>query len=128
MTLTKKVHYLFFLFFIFISVVALSSIFNHVIALSDDSSNTYTKAYFCSAITNGYGNGDCILLENRDANGNVLYGLIDSGRKIATQNNSSTIVKDFLTQHGVTKLAFVLITHSHGDHNGDAQTVLNHFK
>ena len=41
-----------------------------------------TRAYFCSEITYTYGNGDCILLENTDLDGNKVYGLIDAGRKI----------------------------------------------
>ena len=85
-----------------------------------------TRVYFSSEVTKTYGNGDCILLENYDSNGNVKYGLIDTGRKI-TSPNSSTRVKDFLISHGVQELEFVAITHSHGDHNGDAMTVLQNF-
>ena len=90
-----------------------------------------TKAYFLSEVTNGYGNGDCILLENYDSNGQVHYGLIDTGREIKTKDNngnSSTKVNDFLKLHMKTnELDFVIITHSHGDHNGDTITVINNF-
>ena len=89
-----------------------------------------TRAYFCSEITYTYGNGDCILLENTDLDGNKVYGLIDAGRKINVndkEGNQSTVVKEFLREHGVDKLQFLAITHSHGDHNGDALTVLDNF-
>ena len=90
-----------------------------------------TKVYFCSEITKTYGNGDCILLENYDSKGNKIYGLIDTGRKIIKNEddvNSPTVVQDFLKEHGVEKLEFLAITHSHGDHNGDAITVLDNFE
>lgn len=89
-----------------------------------------TIAYFSSEVTKGYGNGDCILLENYDSNGNKIYGLIDTGRKITTTDNEekeSTVVKNFLQSHGVEELEFIIITHSHADHNGDTLTVLNEF-
>ena len=78
---------------------------------ASDLTNT-TKAYFCSEITQNYGNGDCILLENYDSNGNKTYGLIDTGRKISTINNqgeNSTIVNAFLKNHGVTELEFMAL-------------------
>ena len=82
-----------------------------------------TNVYFLAEITKGYENGDCILLENIDSNGNITHALIDNGRKI---NNS--VVCDFLKKHNVEKLSFLCITHSHGDHNGDSMSVLNQFK
>lgn len=90
-----------------------------------------TRVYFLSEITKGYGNGDCILLENYDSNGNKIYGLIDAGRKISKQDtdgNDSTSLKEFLKNHGVEKLDFFAITHCHSDHNGDALTVLDNFE
>lgn len=90
-----------------------------------------TKVYFLSEVTAGYGNGDCILLENYDSKGEVHYGLIDTGNKVNTvddNGNASTKVNDFLKAHMKTnELEFVIITHSHGDHNGDAETVINNF-
>lgn len=90
-----------------------------------------TRVYFSSEVTKNYGNGDCILLENYDANGNKIYGLIDAGNKVKKEDadgNSSTVVKEFLKDHGVEKLEFLAITHSHGDHNGDALVVLDNFE
>lgn len=100
-------------------------------AMVDNSLVNATRVYFNAEVTKSYGNGDCILLENYDANGNKIYGLIDAGRKIVkndSNGNSSTVVKNFLNDHGVTKLDFLFITHSHGDHNGDALSVLNNFQ
>ncbi len=90
-----------------------------------------TRVYFSSEVTKNYGNGDCILLENYDSKGNKIYGLIDAGRKINKNDENgkaTTVVKDFLEKHGVKELKFLAITHSHGDHNGDAITVLDNFK
>ena len=41
-----------------------------------------TNVYFLAEITKGYENGDCILLENIDSNGNITHAMIDNGRKI----------------------------------------------
>ncbi len=90
-----------------------------------------TKAYFCSPITKGYGNGDCILLENYDSFGNKVFGLIDAGRDIAkpdVNGVNSSVVVEFLKSHGVKKLDFMAITHLHIDHMGDAVSVLKNFK
>ena len=35
---------------------------------------------FLDDITRGYENGDCILLENIDSDGNITHALIDTGR------------------------------------------------
>lgn len=97
---------------------------------SDKLINT-TRVYFSAEITKGYSNGDCILLENYDSEGNKTYGLIDTGRQILkkdSEGNNSTVVKEFLKKHGVTNLEFLAITHSHGDHNGDVLTVLDNFE
>lgn len=115
-------------FLIFFILVLIS---NKIYATESGTLKNTTRAYFCSEITKNYGNGDCILLENYDSNGNKIYGLIDAGRKINTNDengNSTTVVKDFLEKHGVKKLEFLAITHSHGDHNGDALTVLDNFE
>ena len=90
-----------------------------------------TRIYYSAEVTRSYGNGDCILLENFDGNGNKIYGLVDTGRKISkndSNNQQSTVVKEFLKEHGVDKLEFLLITHSHGDHNGDALTVIDNYE
>ena len=82
-----------------------------------------TNIYFLAEITRGYGNGDCILLENIDSNGNITHALIDTGRNI-----NGGVVCDFLKRHNVQKLSFLCITHSHGDHNGDTISVLSKYK
>lgn len=103
----------------------------NVYADSDETLKNTTRVYFSSEITKTYENGDCILLENYDSEGNKIYGLIDAGRYISkkdSEGNNSTVVKEFLKGHGVEKLEFFAITHSHGDHNGDALTVLDNFE
>ena len=120
--LKKVLKILFFIIFIFF--------IKDVNANSNQILSTFTRVYFSSEVTKTYGNGDCILLENYDKNGNKIYGLIDTGRKILKNDEnskSSTVVKEFLKNHGVKKLEFLAITHSHGDHNGDALTVLDNF-
>ena len=82
-----------------------------------------TIVYFLAEITKGYGNGDCILLENIDENGNITHALIDTGRIV-----NGGVVCNFLEKHGVQKLVFLCITHSHEDHNGDTISVLDKFK
>ena len=82
-----------------------------------------TNVYFLAEITKNYGNGDCILLENIDFNGNILHALIDTGRKVY-----NGVVCKFLKKHNVKKLEFLLITHSHGDHNGDTLSVIDNYK
>ena len=82
-----------------------------------------TNVYFLAEITKNYGNGDCILLENYDINGNIIHALIDTGRKVY-----NGVVCKFLQKHNVKKLDFLLITHSHGDHNGDTISVFDNFK
>ena len=82
-----------------------------------------TNVYFLAEITRGFENGDCILLENIHSNGNIKHALIDTGRYV----NGGAVCK-FLEKHKVQKLEFLCITHSHGDHNGDALSVLNKYK
>ena len=82
-----------------------------------------TSIYFLSEITKNYGNGDCILLENYDINGNIIHALIDTGRKVY-----NGVVCKFLQKHKVKKLDFLLITHSHSDHNGDTISVIEKYK
>ena len=82
-----------------------------------------TNIYFLAEITRNYGNGDCILLENIDINGNILHALIDTGRRVY-----DGVVCKFLKKHNVKKLEFLLITHMHIDHNGDAISVIENFE
>ena len=82
-----------------------------------------TNIYFLSEVTKNFGNGDCILLENIDSNGNIVHALIDTGRKVY-----NGVVCKFLKKHNVKKLEFLLITHSHGDHNGDTISVIDNYK
>lgn len=116
------------IFFIILFFIILINFNNEILAVQYK--NT-TKAYFLAEITEGQGNGDCILLENYDSKGEVHYGLIDAGREIKTtddEGNNSTKVKEFLKKYmKKDELEFILITHSHGDHNGDALTVINNF-
>ena len=118
---TKKIFFI----IIFILIINLN---NNIFAAQY---KNITKAYFLSETTNGYGNGDCILLENSDSSGQVHYGLIDAGREIKTKDSNgkdSTKIIDFLKAHMKTnQLDFIIITHSHGDHNGDAVNIINNF-
>ena len=82
-----------------------------------------TNVYFLSEITKNFGNGDCILLENIDINGNIIHALIDAGRKVY-----KGVVCKFLKRHNVKKLEFFLITHMHNDHNGDAVSVIKNYE
>lgn len=116
---------------IFIFLILCMIITKEVYA-SDEEENikNTTIAYFSSEVTKTYGNGDCILLENYDSNGNKIYGLIDTGREIVEndeEEKETTVVKKFLQSHEVEKLEFVIITHSHGDHNGDTLNIFNEF-
>lgn len=125
---TKKILFIVILFIVFLFNIGIAKEVN---ATNTEKLTNTTRVYFCSEITKTYGNGDCILLENYDANGNKIYGLIDTGRNLAkndTNGNASTVVKEFLKKHGVERLEFMAITHSHSDHNGDALTVLDNFE
>ena len=82
-----------------------------------------TNVYFLSEITKNYGNGDCILLENIDINGNIIHALIDAGRKVY-----KGVVCKFLKKHKVKKLEFFLLTHMHIDHIGDAVSVIKNYE
>ena len=82
-----------------------------------------TNVYFLAEITKNFGNGDCILLENIDLNGNIIHALVDTGRKVY-----DGVVCKFLQKHNVKKLEFLLITHSHGDHNGDTISVMEKYE
>ena len=82
-----------------------------------------TNVYFLAEITRGFGNGDCILLENIDSNGNIRHALIDTGRYV----NGGAVCK-FLEKHKVKKLEFLCITHQHLDNSGDTISVLQKYE
>ncbi len=96
---------------------------------NDENYTNITIAYFESKMTEISGQGDCILLENYDAEGNKHYALIDTGTSEPTGDSEhpSTATKDFIDSHGVTAFDFVLLTHVHGDHMGDINTVLDNY-
>ena len=63
-------------------------------------------------------NSDAFLLES-----NKKYGLIDTGGSF----KSDSLIKE-LKQIGVNSLEFIIITHSHGDHIGGYEKVMNTFQ
>lgn len=63
------------------------------------------------------GQGDCILIKSDDE-----AMLIDAGER----GNAETIT-NYLKQHGVTKLDYVIATHPHSDHIGSMADVLSAF-
>lgn len=79
-----------------------------------------TKAYFLSKISRGFGQADCILLENVDSKGKKTFALIDTGRI-----ETSEYMVNYLKNKGVQKLEFVILTHNHGDHTGGMYNLLD---
>lgn len=63
------------------------------------------------------GQGDAILVEADDA-----AMLIDAG-----ENNKGSLVVDYLKNHHITKLDYIIGTHPHSDHIGGMDTVLKAF-
>lgn len=63
------------------------------------------------------GQGDAALIE---AQGH--YMLIDAG-----ENDKGSLVRDYLKQHNVKELDYVIGTHPHSDHIGGLDTVMNAF-
>ena len=83
--------------------------FNINVYANNNELRNATRVYFSSEVTKGYGNGDCILLENYDSEGNKIYGLIDAGRKITKKDaeaHDSTVVKEFLKRPWSYKTRF----------------------
>ena len=114
-----------------IVLIIITSLFFYGNVYAADNTENETKAYFSAEVTRGYKNGDCILLENSDEEGNKLYGMIDTGRNLEKndeQGNKSTVVKEFLKRHNVEELQFIILTHSHLDHNEGTTEVINNFK
>ena len=77
-------------------------------------------AYVSSALAQRH--GLCVLLENVDSAGNKKYGLIDTG------NPNPSAVKAFLNKHGVRTLEFMILTHMHKDHIGNAAWIMKHYR
>ena len=76
--------------------------------------------YVSSALTGR--NGLCVLLENVDSSGNKKYGLIDTG------NPDTAAAKVFLNKHGVKSLDFLILTHMHRDHAGNAVWIIKNYR
>ena len=76
--------------------------------------------YVSSALTGR--NGLCVLLENVDSSGNKKYGLIDTG------NPNTAAAKVFLNKHGVKSLDFLILTHMHRDHAGNAVWIIKNYR
>ena len=116
----------FFLFVIFFFVGIL------VFPLGTVQANNQTKIHFISL----EGATDAILLES-----NGHYGMVDSGEDWDYPNGDDYILRDgvtigcgyeqqvihYLEQLGVKKLDFYIATHSHSDHIGSGDEILNHF-
>ena len=108
---------------IIIAMIIMIAFFINVYAIDKNETNNnkeYIRAYFCSQITKNYNNGDCILLEKCNSNGEKYYGLIDAGR----ESTDKETVKEFIEAHGVTELEFLIVTHQHADHNGSVVALL----
>ncbi len=116
-----------------------------------ESSNVDTslKIYFISAANNHSltASGDAILLEKADSSGKYHFGLIDTGHNSKYVSGLDEKIKAFLTEHMNGKaetaksyngstgtivdkyvLDFLLITHSDGDHLGNAAYLVDNFK
>ena len=87
---------------------------------SESTEKNRTTMYVSSALTER--RGLCVLLENVDAYGNRKFGLIDTG------NANVSAAKAFLNKHGVDSLEFLILTHMHKDHVGNAAWILKNYK
>ena len=63
------------------------------------------------------GQGDCIVIETAD--GNVM---IDSG-----PNASETALRGYLSSRGIDRFAYLILSHPHDDHIGNADMILREF-
>jgi competence protein ComEC len=77
--------------------------------------------------------GDSIVVESEDANGDCLYGLIDSNDTLH-QPSSLLFLKRFFDRKGIAfqrpaprVFRFVLLTHTHADHAGGLPRLLRQF-
>ena len=115
--------------------------------ISDDVGSL--KMYFISSVNNHslLASGDCILFEKRDSLGKYHYGLVDTGPNSKYVSGLDEKIKSFLISHmqgkadsvksynGTTGkvvdkyvLDFMIITHSDGDHIGNAAYLVDNFK
>ena len=78
-------------------------------------SSSTTLIYFISGATKDNGKGDCILIYN-----DSKWALIDTGDKIDEKE-----IMDYLESKGVKELEFMILTHAHVDHTGNAIKILN---
>lgn len=84
-----------------------------------DSGIGYTTMHVCSTLVGNH--GMCVLIENVSASGKKTFGLIDTG------NASPSVMNAFLKRHGADSFAFVILTHMHKDHVGNAVYLLSHY-
>ncbi|MBN1396730.1 MAG: DNA internalization-related competence protein ComEC/Rec2 [Bacteroidetes bacterium] len=101
----------------FITVLVLCSVF--FFSRLWDKQNPILTADFIDV-----GQGDSILLEF--PNGKRM--LVDAGPSSTEFDAGERTVKPFLKRKGVDKLDYLLITHSHRDHIGGAESILKSFK
>lgn len=67
------------------------------------------------------GSSDAILIES-----NGVYALVDSSNpRELDANYNGTSVANYLKARGITKLDYLIITHSHSDHNGGVLELVN---
>ena len=85
----------------------------------DEAEKNRTTMYVSSDLTGR--SGLCILLENVDKSGKKKFGMIDTG------NANTAAMKAFLNKHGVKTLEFLIMTHFHRDHDGNAVWVLKNY-
>jgi len=86
-----------------------------VLAITNISSfNVSKEIYFFSLY-----NGEAILLTDSFNQANCL---IDTG------DGKNNEVSNYLKRRGIKKLDYLILTHNHLDHNGEAQEIINNFK
>lgn len=76
-------------------------------------------AYIASTLVSRH--GLCVLLESSDSSGNKKYGMVDTG------NANSSAARAFLKKHNVKTLEFLILTHMHKDHDGNAAWIINNY-
>ncbi len=153
----KKIFALFLIVFgLFISTGTLGYIISSDVYKRDsgifyreNDSDDALRIYFISAANNHSltASGDAILLEKADSSGKYHFGLIDTGHNSKYVSGLDEKIKSFLTEHMAGKadtaksyngstgtvvdkyvLDFLLLTHSDGDHLGNAAYLVDNFK